>query len=377
MRILHVIPSIAKRYGGPSKAVLEMCRYQNLLGIKSEILTTHFPNEKIINLKNLTIYSFKSYLGRYNYSPNLRRWLKNNIKKYDIIHIHSVFCYTTFIACKLARKNNIPYIIRTIGQLIPWCLNYKKLKKKIYLKLFEKRNLIKADAIHFTTNYEKDNTSNLFYKNSFILPLGTTSIPNVSNKQFLNMFPQFKNKKIILFLSRIHPVKGLDILLASVKELLSCNKDLILVIAGTGKKQYLNKLKKKASLISNKQIFFIGFVDGMAKNALFSNSNMFILPSYSENFGIVVIEALSAGLPVAISDKVGIADDVRKANAGIVFHLNKEEIRESIEILMKNKKLSRLFVKNGKRLVNLTYNWEKISQIQLEIYKKIINKNEL
>lgn len=377
MKVLHVIPSIHPRYGGPSKAVLEMCKYQNKFGIKSEIATTHFKNEKLSQPKNVKVYSFQSKLGEYKYSPKLKEWLKKNIQKYDIIHIHSVFCYPTHLASRLAKKYKIPYIIRTIGQLYPWCLkNESKLKKLFYFKIMEKNNLEKADALHFTTEDEKKNLGLwVNYKSSFILPLGIEKSKKLNKREFKKSFPEISNKKIILFLSRVDPKKGLEKLIPSISNLLKKQKDLVLVIAGNGRKDYINKLKDLIRRYDlQKKIIFVGSVKGKNKNLLLQNSNLFILPSKSENFGISVIEAMQAGLPVAISDKVGIKEEIKKSDAGLIFPLKKARISDSIRKLINNEELRKRLSKNAKKLIKEKYDWNKITKEQIEIYKKIKNE---
>lgn len=375
MKILHVVPSIAKEEGGPSKAVIEMCKEQNKQGIKSDILTTHKNNKR--KVKNQKVYSFKSYLG-YKYSPKLKKWLKNNISGYDLLHIHTVFCYTTYLAAKQARRTNTPYIIRTIGQLYPWCLNQKKLKKKIYLELIERKNLENASLLHFTTEDEKENMGINIENDSYILPLGIKKTEKIRKEKFNELFPKLKDKKIILFLSRIHPKKGLDLSISSLERILKNKKEWVLVIAGDGPKRYVKKIKnlvEKLDLVE--KVKFTGFVGGDKKQALLQNSEIFILPSHSENFGISVIEAMQSGTTVATSNNVGVYKDIKKENAGEVFSLDEKEIRESIRKLINNSKIRKKQGKKGKKIVKEKYSWNKITKKQINIYKNIIKNDNL
>lgn len=373
MKILHIIPSIHPRYGGPSKAIIEMTKHLKKQGIDCEIATTHFYNEKPLKSKYVKTHSFKSYLGEYKASPKLFYWLSKNIKKYDLIHIHSVFCFPTFIAARIAIKNKKPYIVRTIGQLYKWTLeNRNKTIKKTYLKLLERKTLEKANRIHFTTEDEKNNIElKLNNKKSYILPLGTEPDKQITKKKFNELFPELKNKEIILFLSRIHPKKGLDILIPPLKEFL--NNKRILVIAGGGKKEYIKKLKeiiKRNNL--EKNIIFLGPVKGEKKSAIFQHSEFFILPSHTENFGISVIEAMNAKTPVLISENVGIANDIKKENAGIVFQLNEKSIEKPIKVAINEKKKIEKIKRNALKMIKEKYTWNKIAKEQIKIYRNII-----
>jgi len=375
MKILHVIPYIHKKYGGPSSAIIDICKEQKRQGIIPEVATTFFKGEKIY-LKGIKVHSFQTNSKRYAISFKLRKWLINNIKNYDLIHIHSIFCYSTLIASKLARKNKIPYIIRTTGQLYIYALKNKSyIIKKICIALYEKKNLKHASAIHFTANDERKNIAiNLNNKKSYVLPLGVENNKNIPKRLFNQYFKELKNKNILLFLSRIHPKKGLDVLIPSLREILIKNKAWVFVIAGSGEDKYTRKLKelvKKHKLI--KKVFFTGFISGDKKSALLQYSDIFILPSHSENFGIAIIEAMQAGLPVLISDKVAISENLKINNASLIFSLNKKSIENKLNHAIKNIKLRNNLSLNGQKLVKKEYNWQVITKRQITIYKKMIS----
>lgn len=375
MKVLHVIPSLHPRYGGPGKAVLEMSEALNRAGIQSEIATTHFKNEKFDNKIQSKIYSFRSFFGEYKYSPGLKKWLKQNISMYDIIDIHSIFCYSTKLAASISKRYNKPYIIRTIGQLYPWTLNNKSLKKQIYLSLFEMHSLKNAAAIQFTSKNEKDNIAISLNNKKFILELGVNSYRKISKKKFYDLFPEFKSKKIILFLSRIHNKKKPELLIEAANELLKTNDNLILVIAGSGKKNYIESLKK---LIIKKdlkeKVIFTDYLDGIKKNSLLQHALVFVLPSCTENFGIAVIEAMEAGIPVLISENVGISEEIKKRKAGLIFKLDSNEITDCIKSIISNRKLRRTLIKNAKAMVKKNYNWTKIIRKQIKIYREILKE---
>lgn len=372
MKTLHVIPSIHPRYGGPSKAIIEMCEALSKVGVECDIATTHFSGETKILARETRVYSFKASSGEYKFSLGLYLWLKKNIKNYDLVHIHSVFCFPTFIAARIASQNKVPYILRTIGQLYPWVLaNRSSFFKKIYLGLIEKKTIDMARFLHFTTEDEKNSIGvKINNKKNFVLPLGVNIPKKIHKTKFEEFFPELKNKKILLFLSRIHPKKGLELLLNSFDK----KTDLTLVVAGSGNEEYVSKIKRIAQKLNIKnQVKFTGHISGKRKLALLQNSVAFILPSYTENFGISVVEAMASGVPILISKNVGLSDDIEKNEAGITFNLDINSIRKSIEKIKNNGKILKM-KKNGLKLVQEKYNWKKIAREQVKIYERIINK---
>lgn len=370
MRILHLIPYIHPRYGGPSKAVIDMCKVQKQMGINVEIATTHFHNESPHLVEELKIHSFQSHIGEFKYSASLKKWLSYNIKRYDLVHIHTIFAYSTLIGSKICRDNEVPYIIVTTGQLYKYCLNNgSKLRKKIWWNLFDKTCLEKSSAIHFTTFEEmKRMDVNLNNKKRYVLPIGIDY-----NEQNTIEISDILNKNYFLFLGRINPIKGLNILLPAVSKILT-NNNYHLVIAGKGDPDYIKSLKNKIRKlgISNK-VIFVGHVSGSRKYTLLKFAKALVLPSHSENFGIVVIEAMSVGTPVLISNKVGIYDDIIKAKAGMVFNLRSDEIKFCADKIINNSEFAKKISKNASKLVKEKYNWPKITKTQIEIYEKIIN----
>lgn len=373
MKILHVIPYIHPRYGGPSKAIIEMCKSQKDMGIDVEIATTHFHNEEPVLISSLKINFFPSYLGELKYSPELKKWLEKNIKKYDLVHIHTIFAYSTVIGTKLSRKYKIPHIIRTTGQLYEWCLNNKsKFRKKLWWHLFDKGSIKSADSIHYTTIEESRKIAyKIKPKSKYVLPIGL-----IKQKNKIVDIPLIKNKKYFIFLSRLNPIKGLDLLLPSIKEVLLKN-NYHLIIAGSGEEEYIQKLKKKISHLNlNNHVIFVGHVSGDTKYTLLKKARAFILPSHSENFGIAIIEAMAVGTPVLTSNKVGIYDDIINAKAGMVFSLKKDQIKFCCDKIINNDRFANSISENAKKLVEEKYNWSKITTKQIQIYQKIIYTHE-
>jgi glycosyltransferase involved in cell wall biosynthesis len=332
LKVLHVIPSISPRRGGPSQAAIEMVNALRLRQVDASIVTTNDDCESL--LTDLPIGGWTSYGGvpvlafprwnppigvlkEYIFSSHLNRWLPGNLRNFDIIHVHALFSYPSTVAMMHARRARIPYLLRTIGQLSPWSLAQSKLRKQLMLKLVERRNLDTASLLHFTTTRERDECFAAFGQSfpSLVLPLGV---------RLPSLLPATKSKRDglrLLFLSRLHPKKQLEVLLKGLALFQSDFPQAIwqLDIAGAGEPAYLASLQKLAVQLNlSQRCRWLGHVQGAAKISLLQQADWFLLPSAAENFGIAVVEALAAGTPVIVSPQVAVADLIVAAGAGLV-----------------------------------------------------------
>ena len=311
MKILHVIPSVASVRGGPIYAALGMVKALRESGIDSEIATT---NDNGVHLLDVPLYQRTEYQGipvwflprfspplkEFIFSAALTRWLWQHIRNYDIIHTHYLFSYAPTCAGAIARHQGIPYIVSTIGQLTPWALAQSRFKKQIYTFLIERHNLNQAAAIHCTTKTEVKDARKFGLKTPAItLPLGVNNPINLPNakpkiRHRYNLSP---TTPIIVLLARLHPVKRADLLIKALKQLVTQNNDCHLIIAGSGETEYVNYLKNLVqSLGLTSRTSFAGFVSGQDKELLLQGSDIFVLPSFTENFGVAIAEAMAAGL---------------------------------------------------------------------------------
>ncbi len=259
---------------------------------------------------------------------------------------------------------------------------FKRVKKDIFLKLLGKRILEKAKLIHLITEEEKRHFLQFFpeFEDKIrVVPNGlilSELEADLTKGDLLKKYPYLKDKKIILFLSRINWIKGHDLLIPAFAKLHSKMKEVHLIIAGKddgdGYENEVRKLVEEYNL--NDSITFAGFVSGIDKLLLLYGSDIFVFPSYSENFGVAVVEAMACGLPVVISDKVGISNEIKANNAGIIVQTNIESIYEGIKRLLKDENLRKTISKNGKRLVMEYYNIEKVTDKIIEMYEEALKK---
>jgi len=331
-KVLHVIPSISPRRGGPSQAVIEMVNALRLRQVDASILTTNDDCESLFTdlptggwttYSGVPVLAFPRWsppmvaLREFAVSPGLNQWLQNNIINFDLIHVHALFSFPSTVAMVHARRARVPYLLRTIGQLSPWSLAQSKARKQLMLRLVERSNIDSARYLHFTTTLERDECFAALGQSfpSLVLPLGVR-LPSLAPE----VWPKEKRLRL-LFFSRLHPKKQLEVLLKALAlfQKASPQCDWQLDIAGSGEPAYLASLQKLAGQLNLAQrCRWLGHVQGDAKTSLLQRADWLLLPSASENFGIAVVEALAAGTPVIVSPQVAVAELVEGAGAGLV-----------------------------------------------------------
>ncbi|MCM8543261.1 MAG: glycosyltransferase [Lentisphaeraceae bacterium] len=321
MKVLHVIPEFSSKMGGPAIALKNLCQALSRLDVQQTVLSLY---ESDIDVEGVVVVSFNSTDRVYGYSKDLKLWLQNNISSFDLVQIHSIWLYHCYITSRMCQKFKIPYIIRLCGMLDHWSLRQKSLKKKIYLKLFENRNLKRASAVHCTSSAEVASSRiSEINKNIFTSSLCIDQ----------NLFNNGSDKKIkdqFLFLGRLHPKKQVELLLESFHEFK--NLDFKLIFAGAGDDKYERLLKDKVKQFSlSEKVKFAGHVDGEEKEQFLFESDFFILPSLQENFGVAVAEAMAAGCIPIVSEAVALSKEIATSSCGIISGTNKESIIESLE----------------------------------------------
>jgi glycosyltransferase involved in cell wall biosynthesis len=379
MRILHVIGSLAPRYGGPSKACVDMATAIATRGHAVSIFTTDLdgPKQPVVaapahlEIDGVQVERFRSTL-RFGWpmSIALAQALARHVPSYDIVHIHSLYRFHGAVAAYYCRKFQVPYIVRPHGTLDPFLYRRHRLRKRIYELLIERRVLRNAAAIHFTADEEQQLAApHLEGVRSFVVPLGLHVDPQAEFPPagtFRAAFPEVANRRIILHLGRINFKKGLDILIDAFANLARSQHNLHLVLAGPDDESYGSRLRAQIGKHGlSQRITFTGMLQGKLKLAALREASVFALPSYSENFGIAVVEAMDCGLPVVISNKVNIWRAVQAAGAGIVIDCDAASCANAISALLESSSLASAMGAMGKKLAAERFDWSKIGE-QLE-----------
>jgi glycosyltransferase involved in cell wall biosynthesis len=400
MKVLHVIPSLSPALGGPPQVALNLVHELRQTGVDAEIVTTNHNGDRPLNVPLFQRIQYSATgdeqravpvwflphsrpaLKEFIFSAALTRWLWRHIPEYDVLDHHYLFSYAPTCAGAIARFKKVPYTVRTMGQLTPWALAQSATKKQIYTRLIERHNLNRAAAIHCTTPDEALDVRSFGISTPTVtLPLGVTPVPSCVHPQ-ARLRQQYgipSTIPIVLFLSRLHYKKRPELLLQSLAQLRSRQQPCHAIIAGSGDPAYVAELKNLAvSLGIAQHVTFPGLVSGQDKDLLLQGADLFVLPSFSENFGIAIAESVAAGLPVVITPGIQIAPDIAAYQAGLVVPGELNALTDAIAQILSNPKLRSCFSENGKRLAQEKYNWATIAQQLVSVYSQIaVQKNLL
>jgi glycosyltransferase involved in cell wall biosynthesis len=386
MKVLHVIPSVSERSGGPGQAIVPMCGSLSAQGIEVLLAATDdgLPAQNspggpkrgaVTRYKNLPAIFFPVQLGAsFKYSRPFAQWLDEHVADHDVVHIHAIFNHACIAAARACSKKGVPYIVRPLGTLDPWSMKQKSFKKKLFWKAGVKTMLTGAAAIHYTTKGEQEAVENsLGLNHGVVVPLGvdkpTTPAPDAVAK-LAERFSALLDHPYVLVLSRLHPKKALDVLIDAFVSLTKRAefRQWRLVLAGEGPDDYVASLKRMvAERDADELVIFPGWLDGEHKEAALRNASLLALASHQENFGLCVMESLACGVPVLISPHVDLAPEIEAAGAGWVADVNKPDILAKLtEALGSDNERSRRG-EAGKTLSN-KFSWEMIGCQLREMY---------
>lgn len=355
MKVIHIVGSLNASAGGPSRSVPQTCEFLAKQVTHIHLITRQGSDTVSVNTSDNFKVSFKSTLQLIQFGVKLSK------KNVDIIHLQHVWDPYIHIIAWFARIKGVPYIITPRGMLEPWIMNRNKWKKNLAMFLYQRKDLNKAAAIHATCEMEKENIRNLGFKNIM------TVIPNGID---LSRVPEPKTvygTKKIVFLSRIHEKKGIELLLEAWEEL--DNKQWILEIAGEGEESYVNDIKDKIKNITN--VNFVGPQYGKSKWDFLKSADIFILPTYSENFGIVVAEALAVGVPVVTTTGTP-WQELDTDKCGWWIKLSIENLTSTIsKAFQSNPSVLKKMGQNGIELIKRNYDIKAVAVKINEVYQQI------
>jgi len=324
MRLLHVVRTLNPATGGPSESVRMFVLAHQRAGNEVEVATLDAPGE-FGSAINCDVHACGPGLGIYGFSRRLPQWLRENSSRFDGVIVNAVWQFHG-VAVRTAFARRRPYAVFAHGMLDPYFMRrypLKHLKKLAYWTLEESRNLHAASAVCFTSEEEQKNAARGFPFGGFnrvVIPYGTTGPsgdPTELRQAFFSTCPHLANRRFLLFLGRIHPKKGCDILLDAFAH--TAPPDLELVIAGPDQVGLVPALQEQARRLEiDSRVHWTGMLSGPAKWGAFLTAEAFILPSHQENFGIAVADALACGLVPLVSDKVNIAAQIVADGAGLV-----------------------------------------------------------
>lgn len=367
MKIIHIVPSIGNESSGPSYSVTRLC--SELVAQNQDVIlaSLDFPLNTIL-LKFLKTFPLGLGPQRLGRSPSMRKWLFVEGKSglIDILHNHSLWMMPNVYPCSVSRRYNIPLVVSPRGTLSEWAFSSGSMVKKVFWPLLQEPAIKATTFFHATAFSEYKDIRRMGFKQ----PVGI--IPNGID------IPQHKrsnnrDKRTILFLGRIHPIKGVDMLLEAWGIISPRFQEWQLRIAGPDNDGYLSRMKSLSAHLKLKRIEFSGPLYGEAKLKAYRDAELFILPSHSENFGMSVAEALAAGTPVIVS-KGAPWEGVERERAGWWIDMGLDPLVACLEIALciPRETLHCMGIK-GRNWMQRDFSWEDIAQKTNQAYQWILN----
>jgi len=383
MKVLHVIPSLSLTEGGPTRALAAIEQALGVQGISVETASTDDAGPGRHNGKPLAQplpengavhWYFAKRTDFYKWSPAFARWIRKEIRGYDLLHIHAVFSFTSTTAAHAARAAGVPYIVRPLGTLSDYGMTRRRpWLKAASMRFIDGPLLRDAAAVHFTSDEEAMEARKLGLPlKEAVIPLSVVLPANACAKTYANTLPAAPR---LLFLSRLDAKKNLEGLLDALALLKHEMPQLRLVVAGAGTPDYVSALKARAqSLGVEGLVDWAGHVEGEAKAAAFADADFFVLPSYSENFGIAAAEALAAGLPCVLGQGVAIAKDVVEAGAGMAVGTDAASIAQGLRRIIADHETLPALSANALRLARERYSIDAMGASLKRLYEEILQR---
>lgn len=384
--VTHVIPYMHPAAGGPPIVVDRFCQRLAQRGRVVHVVTTDAlapaigPDWAAPYRTRYDLDVLKTRRrGPYALAPGLVKRLRPVIMASRLVHLHTLWSFPTYAAAYLCRKFGVPYVVMPHGMLDPHSMQRKSLKKRLYGSLFEWPNLRRAAAMIYTHSDEQCLAGQSVRRlpPGFVVPLGADKPPAVPRDQLAHAFfesrPALKGRRLVVFLSRLHSKKGLDLLLPAMAILAQSHPDAHLLLVGPADPDYAPTVRQLiVQHALETRVTLTGALHGQAKWQALAAADVFALPSYQENFALVVVEALAMGLPVVLSRRVNIWRDVVDSGAALPCDLDPPSVAASIAKFFDNPDLRARATACGPRLVDQQFNWDhSVSQLE-HVYAQVL-----
>jgi glycosyltransferase involved in cell wall biosynthesis len=389
MKILHVVPGIGSVYGGPSLSVLSLVRHQVQQGIDVDVVTTNRNGAQLLDVPVETWLADKYgriqyfscwYLQDYKISPSMSQWLHHHVRDYDVVNTHGIFSYANRSAYQACQRDRVPYIIHPHGMLEKWAMDYKSWKKRPYYHLIEKPALERASAIRVLAKSEAESLAKLGIKTPLVsIPNGisvTDELTTTKPSLWAETFPETVGKTQILFLGRIDPKKGLDLLATAFAKIHAQFPDTHLVVAGPDNIGYLPTVQQYfATAQCLEHVTFTGMLEGELKAAALAAATIYVAPSYSEGFSMSVLEAMSFALPCVITTGCNFPE-AAEAHAAHVVDIDANAISDALIQCLKEPAVAQSMGRYARRFVLTNYTWTKIATDFINCYQSILSDRQ-
>jgi len=390
LNILHVTPVYepAYIYGGPTRSIPLLCKALAQQGVKVTVFTTdangperlNVPcNRPVISDEGVKVWYYRrNSRGSYHYSWQLGRECARRANEFSLVHSAGIWNYGMVAADRAANQGGIPHIVSVRNALTKWAYDFKSLRKRLYMSLGgERQRLNRASLLHYTTDLERDDSAYLKLRPQAAV------VPNPVDLELFKVLPPrgFLRQQLGLteeaflfgMVGRIHPKKGCELAVKALATLIRQHPEAHLVLVGPDENNYLSEVIRLAQEYRvESQVHRVEQVAGRDMVAAYSDLDSLLLPSYSESFGNVVVEAMAGARPVLISDQVGVAPEVAQAGAGKVFPLTVPALEAAMSELIGRADRGQEWGKNGQLLAWQHYTPEAVASATLEMYRQVL-----
>jgi len=384
MRILQITPAfIPSEFGGIKIQSYYLSQELVKRGHDVTVYTSNARNSRT-NLDRKGLYDIDGikvvYLNNFLpnrwlplfFTPGIMKSLRSELKKYDIVHQHGIRTFQSIATHHYCARYEVPYVLSSHGSLPQ--INDRVFLKKIYDYMLGNKILAEASRVIALTPAEAEQCREAGIKESKIVQstngISIDEYEQLPERGAFRRNYYIKEKSIILFLGRIHKIKGLDILALAFAELLRGGEDVRLVIAGQDY-GYSTQLKKILRMLNvENKVTFTGFLSGRAKIQAYVDSDVYVLSSVYESFSTTALEAMACGTPAIVTDRCAIADVIR-GQVGLVIPYDKEQLEHALLHMLGDDKMRQAFGEKGKLLVREKFNWEKIAEQMESLYREV------
>lgn len=339
----------------------------------------HCPLNQPVPVGTATRWYFRKSTEFYKVSWTYLPWAIRMVRRFDLVHIHALFSFTSVLAAWVARRAGVPYIVRPLGTLAEYGRSQRRpWLKRLSLSLIEGPLLRGAAAVHFTSEDEKREAEGTgIPMKGVVIPLGIEAFKPCDGSFFRSTFPSLNGARYLLFLSRLDAKKNVEGLLRAFSQCAALYPEKTLVVAGDGAPDYVAGLKALSEELSvSERIVWTGHIDGDLKSSALAGAELFVLPSFSENFGIAAAEALMAGLPCVLGQGVAISHNVVDAGAGVAVSPEPTSIAAGLIQVMSNAEMRAVMSARAIALAQERYSAQAMGTNLVALYDDILGRRQ-
>jgi glycosyltransferase involved in cell wall biosynthesis len=380
LRILHVMPSIALAFGGPTRSLVGYVKAAQSQGLDVTVAAPEPAPADIeamrAALPGVPVNVFTACgSGAFVVAPGLLKWMIGTAAKYDVVHVHGLFNSVSSLAAVIATRNRCATVLRPFGTLSRFTFEHRRSwLKHCFFRLVDEPNVRRVEALHFTTTDERDEAArhgSFLARRAYVVP--PPWMPPLAPAAIRST----PSRWTALFVSRLHPVKDVELLLEAWALVLAVLPDARLVIAGSGHPSYVSSLRASATRLSlDDRVAFVGYATESEKARLFEEADVFILASRHENFGVAVLEAAAAGIPVVVTREVQLAPFLEAQGLARVSARDMKVLANTIITTMRDDRMRAHCATNGREIITRRFSISQVGKELVAMYGAALTTKE-